>query len=511
MLSNTSIAAVALSAIFVSLIGFIIGAVALAEQQKTSTTTNILSFDGIFLKSDVNGVESNTIDLSTTNSLTLNGNSLNSTVNGVKSNTIELSSISLTTNSLTLEGNNLNSTVNEIKSNLIQIQIPIPAPVANNIVSMDAAGYVKDSGISVTTSSVSNDNTHLMTSAAIQAAFAAGLATKEPIITTLPIAKGGTGQTTANTALNALLPTQAGNANDFLTTDGTNTNWYSNTALANFSTTPSGTDFLGGMAFVSSTATSVTSEPMPSGGLSHFQNQRTIGFRFTVSIYIGVTQAKIATQQLIVAGDSPWGIWELATGLLLASGNLNPGTTPTNGFYVSQLSTQLILTPGDYVFAVYNSNIINFVLATPLSNNFPLSNLFMQDTFTSGFHFPEHQTSNQNLFFFGWFDYVIKPASLTIPGDLSLFSLTVKGSVNKYIGTSQLGANGTVIIPHTRIASTDTILITRTLKVPASPALGFLVVSIIPNVSFTVTSYSATNTVVATDNSTFSYFIVKQN
>jgi hypothetical protein len=42
---------------------------------------------------------------------------------------------------------------------------------------------------------------------------------------TLPIANGGTGQTTANTALNALIPNQATNSGKFLTTDGTNTSW----------------------------------------------------------------------------------------------------------------------------------------------------------------------------------------------------------------------------------------------------------------------------------------------
>lgn len=42
---------------------------------------------------------------------------------------------------------------------------------------------------------------------------------------TLPIANGGTGQTDANAALNALLPTQTGNANKVLKTDGTDTSW----------------------------------------------------------------------------------------------------------------------------------------------------------------------------------------------------------------------------------------------------------------------------------------------
>jgi hypothetical protein len=43
----------------------------------------------------------------------------------------------------------------------------------------------------------------------------------------VPIANGGTGQASANAALNTLLPTQSGNANKFLQTDGTNATWAS--------------------------------------------------------------------------------------------------------------------------------------------------------------------------------------------------------------------------------------------------------------------------------------------
>lgn len=42
---------------------------------------------------------------------------------------------------------------------------------------------------------------------------------------TLAIANGGTGQTTATAATNALLPSQAANSGKYLTTDGTNTSW----------------------------------------------------------------------------------------------------------------------------------------------------------------------------------------------------------------------------------------------------------------------------------------------
>ena len=45
------------------------------------------------------------------------------------------------------------------------------------------------------------------------------------LATALSIANGGTGQATANAALNALLPSQTGNTNYYLKTDGTNTSW----------------------------------------------------------------------------------------------------------------------------------------------------------------------------------------------------------------------------------------------------------------------------------------------
>jgi hypothetical protein len=45
--------------------------------------------------------------------------------------------------------------------------------------------------------------------------------------TALPILNGGTGETTANAAFNALAPSQAANSGKYLTTDGTNTSWAS--------------------------------------------------------------------------------------------------------------------------------------------------------------------------------------------------------------------------------------------------------------------------------------------
>jgi len=57
---------------------------------------------------------------------------------------------------------------------------------------------------------------------------AAGLFTTLTLTNALGIANGGTGQTTANAAFNALAPSQTGNAGKYLTTDGTNTSWATN-------------------------------------------------------------------------------------------------------------------------------------------------------------------------------------------------------------------------------------------------------------------------------------------
>jgi hypothetical protein len=52
---------------------------------------------------------------------------------------------------------------------------------------------------------------------------------------TLPVANGGTGQTTANAAFNALAPSQATNSGKYLTTDGTDTSWATVAAGGTFS------------------------------------------------------------------------------------------------------------------------------------------------------------------------------------------------------------------------------------------------------------------------------------
>jgi hypothetical protein len=67
---------------------------------------------------------------------------------------------------------------------------------------------------------------------------------------TLPIANGGTGQTTANAALNALLPSQSGNSGEYLFTDGTNTKWTKDTFAMVIAMSDETTDLTTGAAKV---------------------------------------------------------------------------------------------------------------------------------------------------------------------------------------------------------------------------------------------------------------------
>ena len=69
---------------------------------------------------------------------------------------------------------------------------------------------------------------------------------------TIPIINGGTGQTTANLAFNALAPSQTGNSGKYLTTDGTDTSWATN-PLGTVTSITAGTGLTGGTITTSGT------------------------------------------------------------------------------------------------------------------------------------------------------------------------------------------------------------------------------------------------------------------
>ena len=69
---------------------------------------------------------------------------------------------------------------------------------------------------------------------------------------TIDIINGGTGQTTANLAFNALAPSQTGNTGKYLTTDGTDTSWSTN-PLGTVTSITAGTGLTGGTITTSGT------------------------------------------------------------------------------------------------------------------------------------------------------------------------------------------------------------------------------------------------------------------
>ena len=88
----------------------------------------------------------------------------------------------------------------------------------------------------------------------------------------LGIAYGGTGQTTANAAFNALVPSQTSNSGKFLTTDGTNTSWSTNplgtvTSVAALTLGTTGTDLSSTVA--NSTTTPVITLNVPTASASN--------------------------------------------------------------------------------------------------------------------------------------------------------------------------------------------------------------------------------------------------
>jgi hypothetical protein len=73
-------------------------------------------------------------------------------------------------------------------------------------------------------SQTGNANKYLQTNGTVASWDAIDISTAD-VTGTLPIANGGTGQTSASSAINALLPSQTGNANKYLQTNGTVASW----------------------------------------------------------------------------------------------------------------------------------------------------------------------------------------------------------------------------------------------------------------------------------------------
>lgn len=155
----------------------------------------------------------------------------------------------------------------------------------------------------------------------------------------LSIAEGGTGEQTANDAINALLPSQTGNAGKVLTTDGTDTSWTTG-AQTEGSFTPTLTGSGGGsFTGVSGTCTwmrigdrIIFSGNVQWSGVSGFSGGiRVGGFPEDATEYAGVA---IWTQGVLVASAGAWPQCYTTPGvdyLTVAQGEYAGGVTGLSG------------------------------------------------------------------------------------------------------------------------------------------------------------------------------------
>lgn len=127
--------------------------------------------------------------------------------------------------------------------------------------------------------------------------------------TTIAIANGGTGQTTANAALNALLPSQGSNSGKFLTTNGTDTSWASPAGSAlSFTAITGNTTLTNANDYVSMSTNSLTVSVFTASGntgkVLHFiHNGTTTTHTFTIDPNGAETVGGAATYVLHTNGQ----------------------------------------------------------------------------------------------------------------------------------------------------------------------------------------------------------------
>jgi hypothetical protein len=143
---------------------------------------------------------------------------------------------------------------------------------------------------------------------------------------TVAIANGGTGQTTANSALNALLPSQTANTGKVLSTDGTNTSWIASGGLG--TVTSVAQTFTGGIISVSGSpittaGTLALTVAGTSGGIPYFSSST--GW---------ASSAALAANALVVGGGAGVAPSTITTGTGVATA-LGVNTGSAGAFVVN--------------------------------------------------------------------------------------------------------------------------------------------------------------------------------
>ena len=175
----------------------------------------------------------------------------------------------------------------------------------------------------------------------------------------LPIAQGGTGQTTASGAINALIPSQTGNSGRYLTTNGVSVSWGTVTPGTGTVTSVALTSGLSGI--------SVTGSPITSSGTLNLAGtlnvanggtgQATLS---TGAVLVGNGTSAIssiapgASGQVLTSNGSSWSSSALPTASATVSGVVSTGTQTFAGTKTFQTG---IVSPNGYNFTSTGNSI----------------------------------------------------------------------------------------------------------------------------------------------------------
>lgn len=119
----------------------------------------------------------------------------------------------------------------------------ISASAGIDYTKLDLSGSIVNSDINTSAAIADTKLAQITTASKVSGTAITGLASTPSGAGALPIANGGTGQITAQAALDALLPSQSGKSGYSLVSDGTNGAWSLLSTVTQANDTDSGTDF----------------------------------------------------------------------------------------------------------------------------------------------------------------------------------------------------------------------------------------------------------------------------